>query len=147
MQFKRAYILGLLLIPQFFVGVLPLNSYPERSLQVAKNSGSKEQEIFRSLNLSPAQLSRMQVIRQKYKARIVQRQQSLRQAYGQLKNLMVGDANARQIRSQHDRVQNLENKLEDVRLESLLEMREVLTPSQRRKLVQMMERKGMARFR
>lgn len=144
MKLKHFFLAGLCIIPQFSVEVLPVTSFPKPPIIASKPKG-REQEIFRSLNLSPAQVTRMRAIRQKYKTRMDRQSQSINQAHQKLKNLMVGNSSASQIRSQHNRVQSLKNQLDDLRLESLLEMRGLLTPSQRQKLAQMMERKSAVR--
>ncbi|PSB03095.1 Spy/CpxP family protein refolding chaperone [Merismopedia glauca] len=145
MKFNKLYLLGLFLIPAFSAGSLSFPALTEAQPMIAGRMGHKEQEIFKALNLSPSQVTRMQAIRQNYKNRIAQREQSLKQAHKQFQNLMASNASAGQIRAKHNQVQDLQNQIGDLRLESLLEMREVLTPSQRQKLAQIMAKKRSIR--
>jgi Spy/CpxP family protein refolding chaperone len=145
MKFNLSYLLGVLLITPLCSEAWSSPPPQEPQLVIAGRRKSKEPELFKSLNLSTSQVNRMQEIRQKYKNRIEARHKDLRQAYRELQRLMAGNGNASQIRVKHNQVQNLQNQLGNLRLESLLEMRSVLTPIQRQKLAQIMAKRGFMR--
>jgi periplasmic protein CpxP/Spy len=145
MKFSLGYLLGLLLITPLSLQASSFHPPHVPHNAIAGKREHREQEIFKSLNLSRSQVTRMRGIRQKYQNRINQRERSLKQAYQQLRVLMGGNASSAQIRAKYNQVQNLHNQLGDLRLETLLEMRAVLTPSQRQKLAQIISNKGFMR--
>ena len=68
-----------------------------------------------------------------------QNQESLRQAHQELQTMLAGNASQDQIRAKHRQLQTLMQQLDDLRFESMLAMREVLTPEQRRIMAQRMQ--------
>ncbi|MBD1880306.1 MULTISPECIES: Spy/CpxP family protein refolding chaperone [unclassified Coleofasciculus] len=120
---------------------------PQSSQTIAQNSpGARPQRgnkdgLLQQLNLTPQQMQQMQAIRQKYRTQIAPRQQTLRQARQELATLMNSTASASQIRSKNQQVEELQQQLQKLRFESMLEMREVMTPEQRAKFVQLMQQR------
>ncbi len=118
-----------------------------QSPQIAQNSpGARPQRrnkdgLLQQLNLNQQQMQQMQAIRQKYRSQIAPRQQALRQARQELATLMNSTASASQIRSKNQQVEELQQQLQKLRFESMLEMREVMTPEQRAKFVQLMQQR------
>jgi len=100
---------------------------------------------LRNLNLTPQQIKDMQAIRTKYQPRLTQQRQALQQAMQALRQLMVGNASPDQIRKQHAEVSRLRQQLESTRFESMLEVRDILTPEQRLQFDQQLQqrREGM----
>ncbi|MBD1888055.1 Spy/CpxP family protein refolding chaperone [Coleofasciculus sp. FACHB-SPT9] len=120
---------------------------PQSSQTIAQNSpgarpprGNKD-GLLQQLNLTQQQMQQMQAIRQKYRTQIAPRQQALRQARQELATLMNSTASASQIRSKNQQVEELQQQLQKLRFESMLEMREVMTPEQRAKFVQLMQQR------
>ncbi|HAA28818.1 MAG TPA: Spy protein [Cyanobacteria bacterium UBA11369] len=111
---------------------------------IAQNEGRPNrpdrgmQSWIGELNLTPDQMQRMQAIRSRYQNQISQRTQALRQAETELQQLMASNVDSNQIRAKHNQVQSLRQQLAQVRFEIMLEMREVLTPEQRRQLAERM---------
>ena len=97
--------------------------------------------LMEELNLTQEQQQQLQAIRSQYKDQISQQQDELRQASEELRSLMTSDADANQIRPKHQQVQQLRQQLEALHFESMLAMREVLTPEQRQEFAQLMERR------
>ena len=93
------------------------------------------------LNLTQEQKQKLQAIQSRYKNEIFQRQQAVRQANKELREMMVSNASVDQIRRQHTQVQQLRQQLEETRLNSILAMRDVLTSEQRSKLAQLMQQR------
>jgi periplasmic protein CpxP/Spy len=108
--------------------------------QPNRRSG-KEGRLFEQLNLSADQKQKMQAVRDRYKDQISQRMQAVRQARQELETMMTGTANASQMREKHRQIMGLRQQLEEVRFESMLAMREVLTSEQRGKLTQLMQQR------
>lgn len=118
-----------------------------QSPQIAQNApGARPQRgnkdgLLQQLNLTQQQMQQMQAIRQKYRTQIAPRQQALRQARQELATLMNSTASASEIRSKNQQVEELQQQLQKLRFESMLEMREVMTPEQRAKFVQLMQQR------
>jgi Spy/CpxP family protein refolding chaperone len=96
---------------------------------------------LKDLNLSQEQLQKIREIRQQYQERFSQRRQAVSQAQQELKDLMAGNASAEQIRQKFSQVQTLQQQLADLRMESLLAIRAILTPEQRQKLTEVMRQR------
>lgn len=98
--------------------------------------------MLRDLNLSADQTQRLNQVREQFRARIQQQQAAIRSARQEMGQLMAGSASAEQLRQQHSRLQTEMQKMGDLRFESMLAMREVLTPTQRQQLAQRMRERG-----
>jgi Spy/CpxP family protein refolding chaperone len=114
-------------------GMPCLENHCDRRDWVAQQPNlNREPPWLKSLNLSPNQQRRMQAISQLYRPQIDQRKQMLLQLKAELQGLMASDASAAQIREKHNQVESLAQEIRQLRFESILSMREVLTPEQRR---------------
>lgn len=109
--------------------------------QRPNRTGGKEGGMFDKLNLSADQKQKMQAVRDRYKDQISQRMQAVRQARQELQTMMSGTATASQIRDKNTQISGLKKQLDDVRLESTLAMREILTPAQRTQLAELMKQR------
>lgn len=123
----------------------PLTSPRPSPLLLAQNrgrgAGPDGAALLETLDLSDGQRQQLQSIRQQYQPRITERERSLREARQELRQLLTGAASESAIRSQRARVERLEREVEDLRFQSLLEMRDVLTPEQRRRFGEYIERR------
>jgi Spy/CpxP family protein refolding chaperone len=95
--------------------------------------------ILQQLNLTTEQQEKMQQIRQKYQPEVSQIQDDLRSQRNQLREMMTGNESTANLRSQHQKIVSLDQQLHNLRFESMLEMREVLTLEQRQKFATAME--------
>jgi periplasmic protein CpxP/Spy len=109
--------------------------------QQPNRPAGREGRLFEQLNLSADQKQKMQAVRDRYKDQISQRMQAMRQARQELETLMSGTANISQIRDKHRQIMGMKQQLEEVRFESMLAMREILTSEQRSKLTQLMQQR------
>lgn len=96
-------------------------------------------QLIQELNLTPDQTQRLQAIRDQDQDQISQRKQAARQARQELVDLMAGTASESQVREKYRQVEALKQQAEDARFDSLLAMREVLTPEQRRQFAERMQ--------
>lgn len=112
-------------LAQAQTGPQPLAQGPER--------------LFQALDLTPAQIREMRAIQQRYEPQLNQRRQALRQARQELSRLMAGDAPEAQIRAKFRQMEQLRQQQAAIHFESLLAMRSVLTPTQRRKFADLMQ--------
>lgn len=139
MLLRRVSVLAALILSVSSVAVAAPNA--KLSGAIAQNKQSGGDTVAKELNLTQAQLQQIQGIRTKYKDQIAQTQQSLRQSEQELRTLMTGTAPESQVRSKYQQVQGLRQQLGNLRFESQLAMRQVLSPTQRRKVTQLMEQR------
>jgi Spy/CpxP family protein refolding chaperone len=97
---------------------------------------------LKDLDLTPQQTQQIQAIRQQYQAQLTQRRQAMRQAHQELRDLMAGNASADQVRQKFNQVKELRRTLADTQFESMLAIREVLTPTQRQKFADRLQQRG-----
>ncbi len=100
---------------------------------------NRYQAKFQELNLTPEQTQQIQTIENQYEAQIAQRKQAVRQAKQELVDLMAGTASESQVRQKYRQVEALQQQVADIRFDSMLAMREVLTPEQRRQFAEGMQ--------
>lgn len=91
------------------------------------------------LNLSDRQKNDIKAIHDEYKVDMTSLREELRTQQQQLRDMMIGDSSRREIEIKHDNVASLHSEMSYLRFQSMLDMREVLTPVQRRKLAQLMD--------
>ena len=96
---------------------------------------------LRDLDLEPAQMQKIQAIRRQSRGQIDRQRQEIQQTQQELRSLMASDASTGQIREKYLQVKRVREKLADTQFNSLLEMRQVLTPDQRQKFAERMQRR------
>jgi periplasmic protein CpxP/Spy len=130
--------------------VSPANATPKPPLYIAQTepqpvprSGERRarraDNLLEQLNLTDAQKRQIAAIRQKYQGQMKQLREGLRSDRQELESLMAGNATDGQIRAKHQEIERSRQKLSDLRFQSLLEMRQVLTPDQRSKFARLMQ--------
>ncbi|MDX2098091.1 MAG: Spy/CpxP family protein refolding chaperone [Leptolyngbyaceae cyanobacterium bins.59] len=112
---------------------------------IAQRGPGGRDGFLRDLNLSQDQIQKIQAIRNQYKDRMNQRRQAFQQAQRELRTLMAGTASRGQVQEKFRQVQSLRQQLEELHFNSMLEMREVLTPEQRQKFADRMQQGGPGR--
>lgn len=110
--------------------------------QAQRQRRNPQANWLKELNLSKEQLQKIQAIRQQYQTRLNQQRQAVQQAGTELKQLIASNASTEQIRQKFDQVQTLRQNLAKTRIESMLAIREVLTPEQRQKMGNFLGTKG-----
>jgi Spy/CpxP family protein refolding chaperone len=95
--------------------------------------------LIQELNLTPEQTQQIQAIQNQYQDQISQRRQAVRQARQELLDLMAGTASEAQVREKYRQVETLKQQASQTRFDSMLAMREVLTPEQRRQFAERMQ--------
>jgi periplasmic protein CpxP/Spy len=108
---------------------------------VAQAPDGRSRGFMRDLNLSTDQMSKIQQIRSRYRDQLESDRTSARQAQQELRQLMAGSAADDQIREKFRQVQSLRAKTAEAQFNSMLEMRSILTPEQRQKFAQRMEKR------
>ena len=110
-----------------------------RPLVRTRLEANRDDHWLVQLDLSAAQLRRIQAIRSNHQPRLSEAKQELREALVELGSLLTRDASLEAIRDQHNTVRLLDEEVRDLRFESVLQIREVLSPAQRRQLGRMLE--------
>jgi len=101
---------------------------------------------LQKLNLTPDQLQRIKTIRQQTRTQIEQQQVAMKQAQQELQK-MLGDGSSAQLRDKFQQMQTLRQQLATTQFNSMLSIREVLTPEQRRQFAEQMQRQVGGRER
>lgn len=109
--------------------------------QRGERRGRERGEFMAKLNLTTEQQQQMQSIRSKYQPQMDSIRQEIRSEREKLRQMMANNTSADNLRSQHNKIASLNQKIGDLRFQSMLEMREVLTPEQRQQWNQMMDEK------
>lgn len=113
-----------------------------------RRRGRRRGELMETLNLSDAQKNELQQIRNQYQPRFMEKREALSNARQVLQDMMVDDdASPSALRRQHDQILDLRQEMGNLRFESMLEMREVLTPEQREDFAELMDERRENRGR
>lgn len=100
-------------------------------------------ELAEKLNLSEEQKSALKAIRKETQTKIEELNAELRKAHKELGELLKkSEASESEIYRKVDEIGGLQKKMLEVRIESLLKSRKVLTPEQREKLKEMWQERG-----
>jgi periplasmic protein CpxP/Spy len=102
--------------------------------------------LVKELNLSRDQIQRLQQLRKNAQGQNKERRQALRSARQELAQLIQGNGSSDQIRQKRQQVQSLQREIADTNFEKTLAIREILTPEQRVKLQQIVERRRQNRL-
>lgn len=107
----------------------------------------KGERLMGKLNLTNEQRNKMSDIRKKYEPQFSSLNEQLRNERETLREMMRTNQGENQLRSQHQKIVSLNQQIQSLRFESMLEMREVLTPEQRQEWANMMGERRMSRQR
>lgn len=98
-------------------------------------------KIFQELNLTTEQQERIKAIRQESKENNSSLRQEMRQAKEEMGKLMASDTNDSELRQQHEKIQSLKKELGNKRFETMLKIRQELTPEQRTKMAELKQQR------
>jgi periplasmic protein CpxP/Spy len=108
-----------------------------------KEWGNKGEKMYQQLNLSADQQAQIKSIREQSKTSNQGLRQQLKTAHDQLKTLLTSsDASDDAIRQAHQQVQTLGQQMGEQRFDTMLKIRNVLTPAQRTKLAELRKQGG-----
>lgn len=125
----------------------PITQAIAQNTEEQRRPGRDKSQLFQDLNLTPEQNQQIETIQNQNREQISQRKQALRQARQELVELMAGTASESQIREKYSQVAALQQQVSDLRFDSMLAMREVLTPEQRRQFAEQKQNRGRHRDR
>ena len=98
-------------------------------------------QLIQQLDLTDEQRAQIEAIQAKYADDLGPNNQNLNTAYQELRTMMIGDTPDEAIRSKHDEIRTMRQQSADLRFESMLEVRQVLTTEQRQELADLMEQR------
>lgn len=100
-----------------------------------------QQNLFQQLNLTAKQQNKIKQIRRQYQGQITQLKQSLQTSQRQLAVMMAGTDSAAIIRDKYQEIAQFRQQLGQLHFESMLAIREVLTPDQRQTFAEIVNTK------
>ncbi len=110
--------------------------------------GRRRGGFMDALNLTAAQQDQLQSIREQYQPRLMDKREELFNVRQMLGDMMVQEnVSNSELRRQHDKILTLRDEMGNLRFESMLEMRNVLTPEQREEFAELMEERRENRGR
>ena len=139
-------VLGLLVIPLNISSVLANPNYNNVSkknnpiIQVQR-PGRNQNRIFEQLNLTEEQTEKIIAIRNQNQQEMRQSLQNLRNAQAELNTMITGRGTDNQLRKKHGEVLQLRQELADLQFNTLLKIREVLTPEQLQQWSKLMQQR------
>ena len=101
--------------------------------------GEKLNKLMQQLDLTPEQSQQIEAIQEESRTVAEDLEQQMRSQREDMKSLMTSDASAEELRAQHREAQSLRQELGNNRFETMISIREVLTPEQRAEMAELME--------
>ena len=144
MSLRRVSVLGVLMLSLgSAVAFANQNSLVPQAIaqntEAQRRPNRGKEQLIQELNLTPQQTQQIQTIQNQSQDQISQRKQAVRQARQELFELMAGTASESQVRQKYRQVETLKQQVSEIRFDSILAMREVLTPQQRRQFAEKMQ--------
>ena len=108
-----------------------------------RHGGGRERGMawLEQLDLSDEQKAEIKAIHEEAKADTEDLRGEMKEAKEEMKNLFANDASENQLRAQHRVVQSLHQELGTKRFETMLDVRRVLTPEQRARMVELRQQR------
>ena len=98
--------------------------------------------LLEQLDLTSEQSEQIEAIQEQSETENQALFEQLQTNHQQMQSLLSSNANSEELRANHQQEQNLRQQLGNNRFETMLEIREVLTPEQRTQMTELMEKKG-----
>lgn len=97
----------------------------------------RQEEFRKALDLTPEQASKIEQIRTQSKQANEGKREAMRAARDKMKSLMAGNASEAELLAQHRVLQGLQQEMSDARFQTMLAIRQELTPAQRTKMAEL----------
>ncbi len=117
-------------IPDVEQSLLNSTNIDNSFVEILADESIKEKRFFDKLDLSNSQKQKWQNIQTKYRPEILNLRKQLRNEQTQLRKMMQDNASESQLRNQQQNVWQLSEKIQNVRFDATLEMRQILTREQ-----------------
>lgn len=137
-----------LLISPFAVNALSSNGqnhdFAESPLPVTQIAHGQQRggmkKLLEQLDLTPEQSTKIEEIQEQAQSDNEALFQEMRTNREEMRSLFTSDASPEELRQQHQKIQALRQQLGSSRFETMLEVREILTPEQRTKMAELIEK-------
>ncbi|MEL4894032.1 Spy/CpxP family protein refolding chaperone [Crocosphaera sp. Alani8] len=107
----------------------------------------RDAQFQQVLNLSDAQMQQLGAVRQKYRPQMQRLREQMQVKAQELNQMMQGNVSENELRRKHNEIVSVRQQMGNLRFESMLEMRNVLTTEQRQKLAQLLQQRRQRRNR
>lgn len=144
MLLRRFSLIGALVIVGLTVPQFTSQSFAQPWFNNSHNSSLNvvgAGRLLEKLNLTDFQREQIRGIQAKYAENIQQNHQDLHNAYEELRTMMIDDTSDELIRNKYQDIMNMRLRSSDLRFETMLEVRNVLTIEQRQELADLMEQR------
>lgn len=126
---------------------LPREIAQAKPIKGGKGDGFPDGRLWSKLNLTTTQQNQIQNIKQKYQPEMSTLREQIETERDKLATMMQNNQSEANLRSQHQKIISLDQKIHNLRFESMLEMRNVLTPEQRQEFSELMNERQANRQR
>ncbi|NEP42483.1 MULTISPECIES: Spy/CpxP family protein refolding chaperone [Okeania] len=139
-------VLGLLVTPLTISSVIATPNYNNDAQIISQTtkvqeSQSTEEGVFQQLNLTQEQTDKIVAIRQQHQQQIIQSLENLRDAQEELNQMIIATNTDNQLRQKHGEVLQLRKDLAELQFNTILKIREVLTPEQLQQWSKLMQQR------
>ena len=117
-----------------------------RSARIAQRPGHHRhhgfsQRLIEELDLNDDQAERIKAIYEQSRQDMVSLHEEAKEAKSQMQELWSGNSSESQLRRQHNKIQDIHQKMGSQKFETMLKVRDVLEPEQREKMAQLQQRR------
>ena len=96
-------------------------------------------KLLEQVDLTPEQSQKIDAIHEQFHSDNETLFEEMRTNHQEMRSLFASDASPEELRNQHQKIQDLRQQLGTNRFETMLQVREILTPEQRSQLAELME--------
>ena len=139
-------VLGLFVIPLTISSVIATPKYNNDGQKITQTtklqkSQSTGESVFQQLNLTQEQADKIVGIRQQHQQKITQSLEKLRGLQEELNQMIITNNTDNQLRQKHGEVLQLRKELSELQFNTILKIREVLTPEQLQQWSKLMQQR------
>lgn len=106
------------------------------------NRGEKMNRLLQQLDLTSAQSEQIEAIQEQSKTARESLHEQMETQQQKMRSLLDSDATSEQLTQQHQQLQNIRQQFGDNRFETMLQVREILTPEQRARMAELVAQFG-----
>ena len=122
------------------------DSSSDRPARIAQRPGHNRrhgfsERLIEELDLTDSQANRIKAIYEESRQEMVSLHEEAKEAKSQMQELWSGNSSNSQLRRQHDKIQDIHQKMGSKKFETMLEVRQILTPEQREKMAELQQRR------
>lgn len=117
-----------------------------RSARIAQRPGHQRhhgfsERLIEELDLSDNQAEQIKEIYEQSRQEMVSLHEEAKEAKSDMQELWSGNSSESQLRRQHDKVQDIHQKMGSQKFDTMLKVRRILTPEQREKMAELQQRR------